>query len=149
MSSRYRQWLGGAIKRAELQQKADDMARERAQLADNPLCADVQTASLSHGQRSRMGQMQLNKSLSALVQHPAWQQGLLVQDYNTALAPRHVLAEQEATVVKCRKEAEGLFQYDTQIIDNPRELPVMFRACRETHGGLCCKVQGCAEAKTG
>ena len=45
MSSRYRHWLSSAIKRAELQQKVDDMARERAQLADNPVCADVQTAS--------------------------------------------------------------------------------------------------------
>ena len=77
------------------------------------------------------------------MQHPAWQQGLLVQDCNTALAGRHVLAEQEATVEKCRKEAEGLFQYDTQIIDSPRELPVMFRTCRETHarqrqGDGCC-----------
>ena len=146
MSDRYKQWLNNPSRRAQLLEKATTMAAQRRDLADNTLSTPVETEALSERQKRRLGQARLDKSLSALVNHPAWQQGLLVQDSNAALAGRHVLSDRDITVEQCKEEADDLFQFDGRVVENPSSFPTAFRTCHELHGGLCSCKPGRAEA---
>ena len=146
MSQRYHEWLNSPVQRQVLVEKARTMAEERCALASNLLAADVQTTSLSEGQKRRLGHAQLDRSLNAVAQHPAWQKGLRIQDPNTALGACHILSEKEISAEECRKESDGFFRFDCNIAENPERFPAITRTCHETKGGLCCEDNGCAEA---
>ena len=148
MKERYRQWLSNPLQRQELLDKAEAMASERSLLAGNTLNTNVDTLALSDGQKKRMGQVQLDQSLRALVQHPAWRQGLDVHDSNSALAAKHVLGERDISVEECHRETDKIFHFDSDIAANPAEMPTIFRTCAEMHGGLCSQQPGCAEVRS-
>ena len=125
------------------------MAAGRRDLADNVLGSEVDTGGLSSRQMRRLGQAQLDKSLARLFTHEAWSKGLGVHDPNTALAARHVLSDDQMDAAQCAEEAEKIFQYDSQILQNPGSYPSMHHTCHESYGGLCASKRGCAEAVLG
>ena len=151
LSDSYHAMMRDPVQRQQLQDKAVQMADDRNALANNVLGSNVDTPSLSQGQKRRLGHVQLDKSLVALVQHPAWKEGLRVHDSNTALAAHHVIGEEDdghpASASYRKQAAEAVYGFDSKIVQNPERLPTLSRTCREMHGGLCCrKTPNCDQA---
>ena len=130
--------------KAKFQLQADEMQAARTALAGNCLEGGSARAEananelLSTSQVKRLNSTRLDKSLSKVSEHVAWQRGLGISDHNAALRADLVEFRPDADFARQLKdEFDQAFGYDSTIMPNGSSNPQFLRACCGAHAGTC------------
>lgn len=114
---------------------ARDIHQQRQQCMTTSLDeAEPDGTTLSQAQRKRLGQVQLDKTLSNLHGHAAWKGGLGIASQNWPLKESLVL---EDSLDECQAGVDEHFSFDAEVRFNPEVMPGQHPLCHEKYGGVC------------
>ncbi len=121
---------------ARLTAKASEQQELRSKLAVNPVSAKVATvrSGLRLSQVKRLGQLRLDNTVLTAHRHPAWDSGLALGDQNSALKEKYIVDDSHD---KCSEHLNSSFDYDMEVIHNPKSMPQLHQVCSEKFGGTC------------